>query len=432
MNYLERVESSSERIKKVINGLNVAIEDFYNSSEKSDDKIRLHSSTLEADELLAFNQAFLEGNITEGKYTALYQQAACDRFNSSYSVSSNSGSSANLIAIAALSELQMLQPGDKVLVPSLAWSTTIFPLIQYGLIPVYIDISETDFNISTSEILKAIKEHEPRALCIIHTYGNPVNLDEIMDLCNKYNLLLIEDTCESMGATWEGRSLGSFGIVGTFSTYYSHHICTLEGGLTITSNSDLYNTMLSIRSHGWTRNINFNVTKVPEFETFDPSFLFINTGYNLRLSDPQASMGIVQLKKLDTYVKSRSRSARLFIKHIEKSAELSHHITFPHVHPKAQSSWFGFPILLKKLSARQVKQLRSYLLERNIETRPFLAGDFSRHPVNNKFPHIRHNLVSIKMFDEKSFALPCHQSLSSDNIDYICSMIKQFFLSELN
>lgn len=423
MDYFAKQQVDDSCLNEALSKIEDSARSFYAKINLKDGATRLHSSTLGSDELLAFCTAFLEGNITVGSYNETFQKLAANIFNSSYAVTSNSGSSANLLAISALVQTGRLRPGDRVIVPALAWSTTVFPLVQYGLVPIYVDIDPNNFNIDLSACEEAIHEYQPRVLMAIHTYGNPLNIDKILEICNSANILLIEDTCESMGAKWKGKSVGSFGIAGTYSSYFSHHICTLEGGLTITDDSELLQSMLSIRSHGWTRGTGIDISSIPDLSKYDPTFLFVNCGYNLRLSDPQAAIGIVQLNKLTTFVSRRQNTANHYIDRILNSPILSEYACFPQVHPDAESSWFGFPLFFPKLNKRKVDALRFRLKETGIESRPFLAGDFSSQPVNKAFTHIRHNLNNIKLFHESSFALPCHQDVSLEEVDKICDQL---------
>ena len=189
------------------------------------------------------------------------------------------------------------------------------------------------------------RKHSIKALMIIHTYGNPCNMDKVQEICDKHKLILIEDTCESMGASWKGKPVGTFGELGTFSSYYSHHICTLEGGLTITNDNELSDIMKSIRSHGWIRGLkSIDKSKFNE-KGFDLEFTFVNTGYNLRLSDPQAAMGIEQMKKLDSFVQKRREAANSYKELIKKDEFLSRRIQVQEESENSKSSWFGFPIL---------------------------------------------------------------------------------------
>ncbi|MCP9882391.1 DegT/DnrJ/EryC1/StrS family aminotransferase [Cyanobium sp. Alchichica 3B3-8F6] len=403
------------------------LDQFYQNKEESSNTVRLHESTLGKDELIEFTRAYLEGSITLGKYNKRYEEMAANRFAAQYCVSSNSGSSANLLAVSALVQTGRLNKGDKVAVPSLAWSTTVFPLVQYGLVPVFVDIDKYTFNIDLNKLREAIKPYDVKALMLIHTYGNPVDMDIVADICEDYNLILIEDTCESMGATWRGMCVGSFGELSTFSSYFSHHICTLEGGLTTTSNKELYQVMLSIRSHGWTRGIDFDLSDIQGLDQIDPTFLFLYLGYNLRMSDPQAAMGCSQLPKLDDYIASRRRTASLYIETISNSPILNKHIRYMNTDSRGMSSWFGFPIFLKDKNYHELSSLRRYLLENRVESRPFLAGNFCLQPVSKRFKHFADNLQEIKLFHAQSFALPCHQGITEDDVRLTCSLIEYFF-----
>lgn len=426
MSYFSRKIPKEKKIDTCLNNISSEVEKIYNY-EDDDEYIRLHSSTLGKDEYLAFSKALLEGNITLGKYNEAYERLACETFQSNFCVTSNSGSSANLLAISSLFQDRRLMEGDKVIVPALAWSTTVFPLVQYGLVPVYVDMCPKTFNLNVEDVKDCVKEHDIKAIMLIHTYGNPANMEFFRNFCENNNLLLIEDTCESMGATWEGKPVGSFGDLGTFSSYFSHHICTLEGGLTVCKDKVLSDLMRSIRSHGWTRGIDFDLDDKENLDNLDPSFLFINTGYNLRLSDPQASVGCIQLAKLSKYVDQRIKVANHYIKNISDDNILSKSILFPTVLDKAKSSWFGFPIIFKGISSNSIKILREKLLKSKIETRPFLAGDFSLQPVNKKFKYICLNkLPNLHFCHRNSFALPCHQDISFEDVDKICLVISNY------
>ena len=427
MTYFDFYRPSDSDVSKTLDSIDNSLNQFYETQSRDVDQvIRLHSSTLDKSDLLQFVKAYLEGNITVGKYNHEYEARAAAAFGTKYCVSSNSGSSANLVVISALVQSGRLKAGDLVAVPALSWSTTVFPLVQYGLVPVYIDISNQDFNLSIAELKKCIHELPVKALMLIHTYGNPANMDEILSVCDESNILLIEDTCESMGAMWTGQPVGSFGVAGTFSSYYSHHICTLEGGLTVTNDKHLDDYMRSIRSHGWTRGTSLKPPETPHTDIIDPTFLFLNTGYNLRLSDPQAAMGITQLDKLDDYVKSRQAVAKSYKRSIAASSTLSYHLKYPTVHEKASSSWFGFPVFFPYLEHAAVSELRTNLRTNGVETRPFLAGDFSLQPVNSRFKSICYgDLELVRQFQIKSFALPCHQSVTPQQVLFIMDQLEK-------
>ena len=429
MNYFNRDLPDKNKLDVCIDNISNEVDLIFNSKIKNNnDYIRLHSSTLGKEEFLAFSKAILEGNITLGYYNTEYEKLAKEIFKSNNCLTSNSGSSANLLAISSLVNSGKLNRGDKVIVPALAWSTTIFPLVQYGLVPVYVDCCSETFNINSNEIIKCCQEHTIKGIMVIHTYGNPADMDFLVNFCESKSIILIEDTCESMGAKWKDKPVGSFGDLGTFSSYYSHHICTLEGGLTISKDKNLDDLMRSIRSHGWTRGIDFDLSDETT-NGVDPNFLFLNIGYNLRLSDPQAAVGCVQLTKLHTFVKKRTLVAERYKENISKLPNLEENLKFPKVLDEGVSSWFGFPVLLPYSSKEEIKKLRKKLLDCKIETRPFLAGDFSLQPVNKKFAHVRFNsLKNVELCHKNAFALPCHQDISMQDVDKVCSVINEFLI----
>ena len=265
---------------------------------------------------------------------------------------------------------------------------------------------------------------------LIHTYGIPVNMEEIMDLKDKFKLIVIEDTCESMGSEWGGKKTGTWGDVGTFSSYYSHHICTLEGGLTITDDDSLDEKMRSIRSHGWIRNSKNKKVISELYKNLDPNFLFTEIGYNLRLSDPQASIGIQQIEKLDTFIRKRNEAASAYIKNINDS-ELKNSINYPKFSTKAKPSWFGFPIILKNRLLGRKNKLRTFLKSKNIESRPFLCGDFTQQPVMKNILHEKDDDLKIaKNINENALALPCHQGITSNDVEYIINELCRFLQEE--
>ena len=431
MEYFERQKLNAREIDESIERIMLELNKIYSIKKTITDKnIRLHQSTIDEEEASALIRSIVDGNITMGINNENYESKYAKYCNIKNCVSSNSGSSANLLAIAALISQGKLKKGDKVLVPALAWSTTIFPLVQFGLIPVFIDQECYSYNICLDKVKSRLEKKDIAAIMLIHTYGIPVNMEEIMDLKDKFKLIVIEDTCESMGSEWRGKKTGTWGDVGTFSSYYSHHICTLEGGLTITDDDSLDEKMRSIRSHGWIRNSK-NKKGISElYKNLDPNFLFTEIGYNLRLSDPQASIGIQQIEKLDTFIRKRNEAASAYIKNINDS-ELKNSINYPKFSTKAKPSWFGFPIILKNRLLGRKDELRTFLKCRNIESRPFLCGDFTQQPVMKNILHEKDDDLKIaKNINENALALPCHQGITSNDVEYIINELCRFLQEE--
>lgn len=435
MNYLRHQTDFGKDFDEKIDELDELIKKIYkvknnNTSNNNDLPIRLHSSTLDASSSFACIRSILENRITMGPIVKAYEDLYSNYLGNTHNIlSSNSGSSANLLAISSLFQSGKLKTGDKVIVPALSWSTTVFPLVQYGLIPVFCDSNDIDFNLSNTNLQRLIEIHKPKALMIIHTYGCPADMDVITDLSSKNNLILIEDTCESMGSEWDNKKSGTFGDVSTFSSYYSHHICTLEGGLTCFRNKEDYEIAESIRSHGWIRHLDKNNKIFHENPDLDPSFIFKYIGYNVRLSEPQAAIGLEQIKRLESFVERRKFAAAKYI-----SFFVNYQDIFKYIKPlkKANSSWFGFPLVLNgKLKGKRT-ELRNLLLENNIESRPFLAGDFTLQPVVKSFLHYKDTSLKISSSIAKDgLAIPCHQDISENNITKITSVIHSFINKEI-
>ena len=227
----------------------------------------------------------------------------------------------------------------------MSWSTTVFPIIQCGLVPVLAEISPQTLNIDTNNIEKLITK-KTKAIMIVHVYGNPCEMDEILRLKKKYNLILIEDSCEAMGAKYKNKMVGRFGDISTFSFYFSHHITTLEGGMCVTNNPKTHDLLKVMRSHGWARDLE-NKKDLEKKYKIDPRFLFLNLGYNLRMTEPQAAMGIIQLRKLNKFIKKRQQVANYWKKEISKLSDL---ISFQETTKSSENSFFGFAINVKKTS----------------------------------------------------------------------------------
>ncbi|MCR4282383.1 MAG: DegT/DnrJ/EryC1/StrS family aminotransferase, partial [Bauldia sp.] len=271
-------------------------------------RVRLHEPTFGAEEINAALDCLLSTNVTHGEKVRAFEASFRDTVSMSNAVACNSGSSANLLAIAALVSQNHLKAGDEVIVSALSWSTTVWPLIQHGLVPVLVDCDPLTLNIDPHEVEKAIGQ-KTRAIMPVHVFGNPCDMEAIGYLRSRtrHGLLMIEDCCEALGATYQGMPVGSFGTVGTFSFYFSHHITTLEGGIVVTGFDSLAETIRIQRAHGWIRDVEDKTPYVEAYPGFDPKFLFVDTGYNLRLTEPQAAMGLCQLEKLPGIVETRRR-----------------------------------------------------------------------------------------------------------------------------
>ncbi len=307
-----------------------------------------------------------------GKEVEKYEKAFAKKFGAKYAVMSNSGSSANLLAVSALVYSGRLKKGDEVIVPAVSWSTTYFPLEQNGLKIRLVDIDIKTLNIDLTKIEEAITP-KTKAIFAVNLLGNPVDFDKLSKICKKHKLFFFEDNCESMGATFADKKAGTFGLLGTFSTFYSHHLATMEGGVTVTDDEELYHYMLSIRAHGWTRNLpKTSSLYTKNDDDFYESFQFIMPGYNLRPLEIEAAIGSEQLKKLDKFLKIRRENAEIF-KNI-----ISDDKRFMIQCETGDSSWFGFAIILAPSIVGQRDKYIKALRNEGIEVRPIVAGNFAR------------------------------------------------------
>lgn len=298
-------------------------------------------------------------------------------FGSRFAVMVNSGSSANLLALAAtvIDPKIDLSPGDEVIVPAVSWATTYYPVSQYGLTLKFVDIDIDTLNLDLDEVEKAIGPRT-KAVLAVNLLGNPVDFARLTRICSDHSLLLIEDNCESMGATFDGKAAGTFGALGTFSSFFSHHISTMEGGMILTDDDYLHQAMVSMRAHGWTRELESDNLVYPKTgDAFDDLFRFVLPGYNVRPLEMSGALGTAQLKKLPSIVAGRRANAATFIKEFSGRDDLRLQSE------TGSSSWFGFSFILEGRLAGRRRDVVAALTAAGIESRPIVTGNFTRNPV---------------------------------------------------
>lgn len=343
----------------------------------------LASSTWDEQELAAIQNVIQTGKFSMGEYVANFEKEFADYSGSKFAVMVNSGSSANLALLSAcrFANNQRLQPGDEIIVPAVSWSTTYYPVNQIGCILKFVDIDKDTLNIDVTKIEEAITSRT-KAILVVNLLGNPANWDSLKEIADLHNLVLLEDNCESLGAEFDGQMTGTFGLGGTFSTFFSHHISTMEGGLIATDDLEMYQTMKSIRAHGWTRdlpseNLVFNKTG----DKWDDLFRFVIPGYNLRPLEMEGAIGSCQLKKLPSFLEARRENAIYFKNQMAGFEDFRTQKEF------GKSSWFGFSMILEGPMHGKRSQLITELENAGIETRPIVTGNFTRNPVINHLEH---------------------------------------------
>lgn len=372
------------------------------------------------EEIDAINSVIDSGMYTMGKNVAAYEKKFAEHFGAKYAVMVSSGSTANLLAIAALVYSGRVARGSEVIVPAVSWSTTYAPLEQFGMKLVFVDIDKDTLNISIEHVKRAINPNT-KMVFAVNLLGNSNEYDELLDICTKNDLLLIEDNCESLGAKYKEKYLGTIGLMGTFSTFYSHHMCTMEGGVVVTDDKELYDYMLSIRAHGWTRNLPEDSTIYKKKEDpFYESFNFIVPGFNLRPLEMEGAIGLRQLEKINQMIENRRSNAAYFI---EKMKE------FPNVRIQKEigkSSWFGFSIVLTGELSKQRSTIVAKLREAEIECRPIVAGNFTRNPVIKYMNYsIPEELTNSDEIHDCGFFIGNHSQNNNKEVDYFVNVFRE-------
>jgi len=384
-------------------------------------RYELASSTWGEEEIESINKVVQSGNFTMGENVREFEKQFASFFNSKYCVMVNSGSSANLIAIASLffKKDSPLKIGDEVIVPSVSWATTYHPLNQYGLKLKFVDIDINTLNYDLKKLEGAISINT-KAIIAVNLLGNSNDFIKINELIQGKNILLIEDNCESMGAKFNSKYTGTHGILGTFSGFFSHHISTMEGGMILTDTEELYHIMLSLRAHGWTRDLPINNHLVKkEVNPFDESFRFILPGYNLRPLEFSGAIGIEQLKKLPSFINSRRKNAEYFLEKFKKS-------DFILQREIGESSWFGFSLIMKDQTISREKIINK-LIEKKIDVRPIVSGNFVKNEVIKYYDYeVFSDLINSERLDKFGFFVGNHHYDIKPKIDYLHKVLNLF------
>ena len=381
----------------------------------------LASSSWGEEEKKILNEVINYGNFTMGRYVQEFEKKFAEYLDNRYCIMVNSGSSANLLSIASLFYLSkfQLKKGDEVIVPAVSWSTTYYPLYQYGLKLKFVDVDINTLNYDIDILMSAVTQNT-RAIIAVNLLGNPNEFNKIKEIIGGENIFLIEDNCESLGATYCGKQTGTFGIMGTFSFFFSHHISTMEGGIITTNDEEVYHILLSLRSHGWTRHLpeNNRVTGKKSSNSFEESFKFVLPGYNVRPLEMSGAVGIEQLKKLPQFIEQRRKNATYFQ---EKFYEHPIIKIQSEIH---KSSWFGFSLIIKKDTGVSQKDLINKLQAHGIESRPIVSGNFTNNIVIKYFDYtLCSKLKNADYIHENGLFVGNHHFDIREQIDILYSII---------
>lgn len=395
-------------------------------------RIPLNANSLEREEISAAKDVLDSGFLTMGKRCREFEKAFAEYLGVKHAVMVNSGSSANLLAMFALANplLKMndgkrpLTRGTEVIVPALTWATTIWPVVQAGAKPVFVDCDPRTLQM-TPESIEAAITPQTVAIAIVHVLGGAANAVAIADIAQRHRLWLFEDTCESLGVRWDGSQAGSFGDMASFSFYFSHHITTIEGGMLVTNNDELADLLTALRAHGWVRHMKNPPPIDARYGDIDPRFLFLTTGFNVRPTEINAAIGLEQLKRLDGFNARRREIAALLDRGLAPLAQAGELELIWH-DPRTLPAPFGYTVLCRTGEAR--KTLQDHLELSGIETRPVICGNMVRQPAVAQFDYgVSGQLDGADRVMDCGLYWGTHPKMSDEDVDYIVGTVKEHY-----
>jgi len=347
----------------------------------------IKDSTFRNKDLIEGIKIIISKDVTMSKVTKKFEKTFSKKIKNPYSLMVNSGSSANLLAFQCLTNpyrKKRLNKGDEVLIPSICWSTSFWPIIQSGLKPVFVDVDRENYNIDLRDLKKKISK-KTRVLMLIHVLGVCTNMDKLMKILNKNRIILIEDTCESIGAKYKNKYLGTFGDFSTFSFYFSHQISSVEGGMICCKNKQDEDIIKSLRSHGWTKDLSNQRKIEKKFKDSNKNFLFINSGFNFRPTDIQSAIGLSQFKSLNNFINIRKINRNKIIKKLTTDKRWNDQVSFIKKDHNVKPSWFGLSMLINKKFKQSKKIIFNRLDKLGIENRPIISGNFLKQPALRRY-----------------------------------------------
>lgn len=395
-------------------------------------RIPLNTNTLTIEEIEAGKAVLDSGNLTMGSRCRDFEAAFAHYIGSKHALMVNSGSSANLLVAFALANpicplangRRRIGPGTEVIVPALTWSTTVWPFVQAGAVPVFVDCDPQTLQMQPEAIASAITSRTA-AIAIVHVLGGAVSIAEIVQIADENHLWLFEDTCESLGVLWDGRQVGSFGHIGSYSFYFAHHITTIEGGMVTTDDDELADLMRAMRAHGWIRQMQNGEMYARKNPEIDPRFLFITTGFNLRPMEINAAIGLVQLRKLESFNQRRREVAQRLDDRLATLC-VQRKLTTMTYDTRCRPAPFGYSVLCRSRGERDA--LQAHLERCEIETRPVICGNLARQPAIHQFEHrISGNLAGADRVMDCGLYWGTHPMMSDDEVDYIVARVSEHF-----
>ena len=389
-------------------------------------KIPLAVPSYNHEEVIESIDSLLSTCVTMGSKVKQFEEKFAKYIGTKHAIMVNSGSSANLLSLAILTNpsfSQKLNSGDEVITPALTWSTTVYPIVNNGLKPVFVDVDPLTFCLDENKIEEAISKNT-KAIMPVHLLGNTANMSKIRDIANRHDLFVIEDSCEAHGAEFNGKKVGSYGDMSTFSFFLSHHITTIEGGMMLTNNEELFELGKSLRAFGWIRELDKKNEIKNQFPEIDPRFLFLNLGFNIRPTEIQGAFGIHQIDKLEKFIKIRKENADYWN---QKLSKYSSYLQLPKELPNSRHVYFGYSVLVKSNAPFSSKQLGEFLESKNIEVRPIMAGNIVEQPSSQLYDHrVSNSLINSSYIMKNGLFLPNHHMIGELERQYIGDVISEF------
>ncbi len=389
----------------------------------------LVESSYDDEEILACIATLLSGKMTMGEKVRDFESVFAKYVGTPHAVMVNSGSSANLLALSVLTNparRKRLMPGDHVAVPAVCWSTSLWPIVQTNLIPVLVDVDPDTLNISIPSLRIALERYPIKALMVVHTLGNSTDITELLALVAKHDLILVEDTCESLGSRYRESYLGSIGEFGTFSFYFSHHMTTIEGGMIVARTREDDDLLRCLRAHGWSREQSDRDQVELRNKQIDPRFLFTNVGYNLRPMEIQAAFGLAQIRRLDEMNCHRRENTRRIRQAFAEHPLWKRQIRFPQPPTDIDPCWFGFPFIVEPSVDFNYKKFTCTLLQCGIDTRPIVSGNMALQPAIRLF-NVDCSLgpfLGAQLVHDRGLFIGCHtKPLDQNRVQQLVSTI---------
>jgi CDP-6-deoxy-D-xylo-4-hexulose-3-dehydrase len=358
--------------------------------------------------------------LTKGSKTIEFENKWSKWLGSKYSVFVNSGSSANLLMLYALKILNKMK-NNKVCVPTLCWATDLAPVLQFDMEPLLIDCNLNNLSVDLNHLEEVFKTENPSVLILVSVLGLSPDMDSIVELCKRYDVILLEDNCESQGTKFKGIKLGNFGLMSSFSTYFGHTMSTIEGGIISTNDEEIYNTLLQLRSHGWDRDLSSDkqqeLRKEWSVSDFSALYTFYIPGFNLRSTDLQAQIGIKQLDKVDEMIDNRYKNFLYY------KSKLEGKTWFPLTFDDSYTANFAIPFITKTIEDKE--SLIKELEENNIACRPLISGSMGTQPFYKKL-YGENKLPKCSIIDERGVYVPNHDKMTTEDIDRICNILLKY------